>query len=84
MIRGGRILIIGVYSSFGAPNHTINGDKFGFALKVLRILFKDILQLYGSRLSYDTYKSLFLFERMLPYLKYRNDGGNHFVSKKTI
>ena len=81
MIRGRRILIIGVYSLFGAPNHTINGDKFGFALKVLRILFKDILQLYGSRLSYDTYKSLFLFERMLPQklfcLKGKNYGGNH-------
>ena len=38
MIRGGWIDIteknIGVCCSFGAHNHTINGDRFGFALNV--------------------------------------------------
>ena len=55
-------------------------------IEVLRILFKNSLQPYGSRLIYETYRSPFLYKRVLPhkifFLKYENYGGNHFFLKK--
>ena len=55
-------------------------------IEVLRILFKNSLQPYGSRLIYETYRSPFLYKRVLPhkifFLKYENYGGNHFFFKK--
>ena len=55
-------------------------------IEVLRILFKNSLQPYGSRLSYETYRSPFLYKRVLPqkifFLKYKNYGGNIYFFKK--
>ena len=55
-------------------------------IEVLRILFKNSLQPYGSRLSYETYRSPFLLKRVLPqkifFLKYKNYGGNIYFFKK--
>ena len=57
-------------------------------IEVLRILFKKSLQPYGSRLSYETYRSSFLYKRVflqkIFFLKYKNYGGNIFFKKSDL